>query len=224
MFVKQQVQDYFLVLCLLMYYPNTMAEPISNNKLVIDDFSNKSLVDWETKSFEGNTQYQVVKIGDNDVLQASSQSSASGLFKTIEVDLVKYPYLNWRWRVDKPLSVFNEMEKAGDDYAARLYIIISGGWAFWKTRAINYVWASQAKVGDSWPNAFTGENAMMLALRSNTDKTATWFAEKRNLRADLKQLLGKDYLSIDAVAIMTDTDNTKGSAIAYYDEIFFSRQ
>lgn len=224
MFDKQYIQGYFVALSMVFFYPNVMAESIAKNKLGVSNFSKNSLLDWETKVFVGNTQYSIMRMGNENVLQASSQSSASGLVKKIKVDLTKYPFLNWCWRVDKPLPALDERKKTGDDYAARLYIVISGGWAFWQTKAINYVWSSQAKVGDSWPNAFAGDHAIMFALRSNTDKSGTWYIEKRNLRADLKQLLGQDYRSIDAVALMTDTDNTKGSAIAYYDDIYFSRQ
>ena len=64
---------------------------------------------------------------------------------------------------------------------------------------------------------------MMLALRSSGDQTSTWYTEKRNILADLKQLFGEDIHTIDAVAIMTDTDNAKGKATAYYGDIYFTK-
>ncbi len=62
----------------------------------------------------------------------------------------------------------------------------------------------------------------MIAIRSTDDKTGTWFQEKRNILLDLKQQFGSDIRYIDAVALMTDTDNAKGSAISYYGDIYFS--
>jgi len=38
----------------------------------------------------------------------------------------------------------------------------------------------------------------------------------------LKRLLGKDELFIDAVAVMTDSDDTHLQAISFYGDIFFS--
>ncbi len=62
----------------------------------------------------------------------------------------------------------------------------------------------------------------MIALRSSTDKAATWYQEKRNVQADLQAFFGPDIRYIDAIAIMTDTDNSGQQTTAYYDNIFFS--
>jgi hypothetical protein len=118
----------------------------------------------------------------------------------------------------------NEQKKSGDDYAARIYVVISGGLLFWNTRAINYVWSANTEKGKIWSNAFVSDNAVMVAIRSSGDATGTWFTEKRNVLYDLKQLYGKEYQYIDAIAIMTDTDNAKGKAAAYYGDIYFSNR
>ncbi len=63
---------------------------------------------------------------------------------------------------------------------------------------------------------------MMIAVRSRQDPLKTWLTEKRNIAADLKTILGKDIQYIDGIAIMTDTDNSKKHAAAYYGGIYFS--
>lgn len=65
---------------------------------------------------------------------------------------------------------------------------------------------------------------MMVAVRSNTDATHTWYPEKRNILNDLKNLFGSDIRYIDAVALMTDTDNSKRNTVAYYGDIYFSAE
>jgi len=64
---------------------------------------------------------------------------------------------------------------------------------------------------------------MMIALRSTSDHTSTWYTEKRNILADLKQQFGEELRYIDAVAVMTDTDNAQGKVTAYYGDIYFSK-
>jgi hypothetical protein len=64
---------------------------------------------------------------------------------------------------------------------------------------------------------------MMIALRSSSDQTGIWYTEKRNILADLKQQFGEELRYIDAVAIMTDTDNAHGIVTAYYGDIYFSK-
>lgn len=195
----------------------------TGNKLVIGDFSSGSIEHWESKAFKDETKYHLTQLDGTTVLKAESAQSASGLFKKQRIDLKKTPILNWRWRTENQLGNLNEQSKSGDDYTARIYVVVSGGFAFWDMRAINYVWASTSPKGKVWPNAYATDDSMtMIALRSSTDKTGNWYAEKRNILVDLKQFIGEDIDYIDAVAIMTDTDNSKGAAVAYYGDIYFT--
>ena len=196
---------------------------VAGEKLMIGSFSSGSLEQWESKEFKGQTKYHTSILKGTRVLKAESADSASGLFKEQHIDLQKTPVMNWRWHIENRLGKINEQTKSGDDYAARVYVVVSGGVAFWQTKAINYVWASTSPTGKIWPNAFAGDHAMMIALRSSNDQTGTWYTEKRNILADLKQQFGKDIRYIDAVAIMTDTDNAHGKVTAYYGDIYFSK-
>ncbi|VAX02993.1 hypothetical protein MNBD_GAMMA19-1191 [hydrothermal vent metagenome] len=198
----------------------------------VANFSEGDLADWEEKSFEGNSQYRFVdaqtaginsqEIKDKQqVLRASTQGKASGLFKEVNIDLTKTPYLNWSWQVQNLFKDNDEHSKEGDDYPARIYVVVSGGVFFWNTKAINYVWSSNQPVGSEWPNAFTG-NAKMLAVRSGEKQLGQWVTERRNVREDLKKFFGEDVKKIDAIAVMVDGDNTGQSATAYFGDIFFS--
>lgn len=198
--------------------------PALAERMVVGDFSGGTLNGWQPKSFKGETTYRLVSLDDTQVLQAVSVNTASGLFKKQRIDLEQTPYINWRWRIDNRLSRRDEQSKSGDDYAARVYAVIEGGLAFWRTKAINYVWAVSSPKGKVWPNAFAGNNAVMIAVRSSEDASGTWFNEKRNLLADLRQHVDKESRFIDAVALMTDTDNGKGKVSAYYGDIYFSKE
>ncbi|OQK15653.1 hypothetical protein AU255_15660 [Methyloprofundus sedimenti] len=198
---------------------NVHAEPV-----FISDFSTQSLNDWQQKSFKNHTQYQIVKLDKKTVLEAKSISSASSLYKEMHIDLQKTPYLNWSWRIDQKLSISDEQSKQGDDFTARVYLIIKGKWGFWQNKAITYVWANHSPVNEAWANPFTGDSVMMIAIRSNTDQTKHWYTEKRDVLADLKKHFGKDIRFIDGLAIMTDTDNSGGNALSYYADIYFSKE
>ena len=199
-----------------------MAGEQSFNKIEIGRFSDGGLSRWKNKEFKGQTSYKMNKLDGVNVLKAESKKTASGLYFERKIDLEKTPVLNWRWRVDKTLLNRDELSKAGDDFAARVYVVVSGGLVFWNTNAINYVWASGQAKTSFWPNPFAGDHAMMLALRSSDDKIGIWYNEKRNIREDFKKLAGEDIRKIDAVAIMTDTDNAGGHAITYYGDIYFT--
>lgn len=194
-------------------------------------FETESLTRWQSKTFVGKTQYQIVDLDGQRVLKATSEQSASGLVKAFKVDLKKTPYLNWSWRIENTLPRLNEKTRQGDDYAARIYIVKSGGWQIWDTLAINYVWSSNQPSGSRWNNAFAGSKAKMLAVRGKQDPPKQWAHEKRNVYQDLIDLFGDKgspqaneaaYRFIDAIAIMTDTDNSRLQATAYYGDIVFS--
>jgi hypothetical protein len=216
----------------------TVGTLAAETRLPIGEFSASHLDGWEQKSFKGETQYRLQTIDSVVALKAESRAAASGLFKEQRVDLEQTPFLNWSWRIANRLSGLNEQSKAGDDYAARVYVVVSGGLAFWRTRAINYVWAGNTAKDSIWPNAFAGDHAMMMALRGPEAPLNVWTHEKRNVREDLQQLFGEDIRYIDAVALMTDTDsamvpdialapaslqsNSIRQVTAYYGDIWFS--
>lgn len=190
----------------------------------VGEFSKGELSGWEPKAFSGTTRYELVREGNNTILKASSNQAASGLGRKIKVDLTKTPVLNWAWRVDGKLEGLDEQSKAGDDYAARVYVIVDGGLLPWNSKAVNYVWSSNQPRGASWDNAYLPNNAKMTAVRGQQDNVGGWVREKRNVRADFKRLYGIDVTEIDGVAIMTDTDNGKGQVTAAYGDIFFTAQ
>lgn len=197
------------------------AQADDGARVPVGSFSRGSLEQWEEKSFVGHTRYELVDSKRGRVLAARADATASGLFRQIAVDLVKTPHLNWSWKVENVFKGNDERSKQGDDYPARVYVVVSGGLFFWNTRAINYVWSSNQTKGSRWPNAFT-ENARMLAVESGEGLMGQWVNEKRNVRADFRMLFGDDIESIDAVAVMVDADNTKQSASAVFGDIWFS--
>ena len=199
-----------------------LAVPNQYESIPVGNFSAMDLSGWEEKSFSGNTKYELLQENEETFLLATSDMTASALYKKIKIDLTKTPYLNWSWRIDKSVVGLNEQDKSGDDYAARVYVIVKLGLAPWKTKALNYVWSGSAADRSSWPNAFT-DKAIMIPLRSPRDSNTQWQNEKVNIKEDFKKYFGKNIDRIDGVAIMTDTDNSKLSAVARYGDIFFSK-
>ena len=216
------MKQYLIILIVTLF--SSLVNAADFKKLIVGNFSSGQLTGWEKKVFNQETDYQLIYLGNRKVLRAESQASASGLVKKVKIDLHQYPYINWSWRIQNRLGKLDEKHKSGDDYAARIFIMVYDGWLGWNTKALNYVWANKSPIGDSWPNAFVGKHAMMLALRSTNDKTSTWYFEKRNIYEDFKKLYGKNIRYINAVAVMTDSDNSHGHVTSFYGDIYFSKK
>ena len=164
---------------------------LERNIVSVGNFSAKQLTGWKEKSFEGNTEYSLKQQHGNYILEATADNSASALYKRLTIDLNKTPYLNWSWSVTTGLPPQQEQAKEGDDYAARIYVIVKLGALPWQTFALNYVWSSNTQKSQAWPNAFV-KNAIMIPKRSSVDPNGEWIHEKVNVQEDLKKYLGKN--------------------------------
>lgn len=196
---------------------------LAQEPLAVSRFASEGLAGWEQESFSGETSYKVVSEDGQAVLRARSDDSASGLYREVQVDLRRTPWLSWRWKVGHPLDVAEERTKAGDDFAARVYVVVRYGWAFWQTRALNYVWASRLAEGTTWPNPYTGK-AHMVAVQSGGDRAGQWVTESHNVLEDYTRAFGEPPQGDVAVAVMTDTDQTGQSVTAWYADLRFTAQ
>ena len=187
--------------------------------LLIDDFAVGFSAKWEKKVFQGETAYQAVLEEGRPAVKAESRASASALIYRITLDPKAYPRLSWSWKIGRTIGKGDERTKEGDDYAVRVYVVFPST-LFWRTRAVNYIWANRLPRGAFLPNAYTG-NAVMVAVESGDANADRWIDEERNLVEDYRRAFGEDPPKIGAVAIMTDTDNTGEEAIAWYGAVRF---
>lgn len=200
---------------------------------------------WEPLTFEkipAHTQYDLVKDGDQVVVKAVSQQSSSGITREITIDPHEYPVVQWRWKVENVLKNGDVTEKSGDDYPARLYITFeydsSKVGFFEKAKyeaakliygqyppigAINYIWESKSPIGTLVPNPYT-DRVSMIVIESGDTRLNEWITEERNVYEDYMKAFGENPPKISGVAIMTDTDNTKESAVAYFGDIVFKKE
>ncbi|MCA1773253.1 MAG: DUF3047 domain-containing protein [Halomonas sp.] len=179
------------------------------------------IMTWPTRSFDGETHYQIVEKDGANVLQAQSQGQASARYLEREIDLNETPYLHWCWQVDSIFPELDETSKAGDDYPARVYVARKTGLLPWQVESVNYVWSSTQDAGSTWTNAFT-DRAELMALQGGTSRMGEWVAEVRDIRADFATLFGDSVTTIDGVALMSDGDNSGNNATAWFSQLGFS--
>ena len=198
---------------------------------------------WKPLTFKKiprQTIYELVKDGESVVVKAMSDASASGLTKEVRIDPKEYPIIRWRWRVENLLKRSDVNRKDGDDYPARLYVTFEydpektsfskklkykAGRAIFgeiPIGALNYIWETKTRIGTIVENAYTNF-AQMIVVESGPQKVGAWVDEERNIYEDYKRAFGEEPPMINGVAIMTDTDNTKDVATAYYGDIVFQK-
>ncbi|MEN8141997.1 MAG: DUF3047 domain-containing protein [Thermodesulfobacteriota bacterium] len=188
---------------------------------IIDDFKGGLKPDWEAKKFKGETSYKTVTDEGIPCLRAEARGSASGLFYKIEYEPEQNPILSWKWKVDNIVEKGDARSKAGDDYAARIYVVFPSMF-FWRTKAINYIWANKLPVGEALNSSYTA-NDIMVAVDSGAANTGKWREYRRNVYEDYIRYFGSPPGKVGAIAIMTDTDNTGGTATACYGPIIIDK-
>lgn len=189
------------------------------------------------KKVERHTSYRLSEANGRPVILAESDRSASGLIRPLDLDPKVYQTVSWCWKVDRVISKGDVRKKAGDDYAARIYVTFKfdpeNAGFFEKTKfgtykllfgeyppkaALNYVWANQLEKGADAPNPYT-DRAHMIAIESGSEKVGQWLCEARNVYEDYKKYFGGEPPNISGIAVMTDTDNTGETATAAYADL-----
>lgn len=191
-------------------------------EIAVGRFSSEGLSGWETKSFKGITDYTVVKENGRSVVKATSRASASGLVKKFRFNPARHRYVRWSWKISRTIEGGDEKKKSGDDYAARIYIVFPGK-HFWQMRAINYIWANKLPKGEYVSSPYAADSKMV-AVESGNGNAGLWITEERDLLADYRRMFGAEPDEAEAIAIMTDTDNTGGRAEAWFGDISLSTE
>ena len=185
------------------------------------------------------TQYDLVESDGVNVVRAITNNTASGLIKRVDIDVESHPMLNWGWKISNTLEKGDVTSKNGDDFAARIYVTFDYdikklplgerlkyralrllGYKDIPIRALNYYWANKAPTGTVTSNAYTNW-VKMIAVRDTSDPLNTWQEESRDIYADYEMAFGEPPGRITGIAIMSDTDNTGESAMAYFSDIAF---
>ena len=195
-------------------------------KLMVFDFTEEELNSLEVRKVRGADAKTVYSIGNNEkgnYLKAVAENAASGVGKEIKINLDKTPFINITWKIEKDLKGIKENTKKGHDFAARVFVIKKTGATPLSNRAINYVFSSNSNVGETWPSPYT-KKSIDRVLASTKSNLNEWVTVKANVKEDFKKFHDLNVEELSGIAIMADTDNSKLTAVSYYQNIFFSSE
>ena len=196
------------------------------NEVKVFDFTEVELSKLEVRKVRGADKRTIYTVGSNEngnFLKAVADNAASGLGKEIKIDLNKTPFINITWKIEKDLPGIKENTKKGHDFAARVFAVKKTGATPLSNRAINYVFSSNNQIGFSSPSPYTKKSIdkVLANTQINFDE---WITVKANVKEDFKKFHDLDVNELDGLAIMSDTDNSKMKAVAYYQNIYFSAE
>jgi hypothetical protein len=200
--------------------------PVKAEQIQAFEFTDQELKTLKVRKVRGadnKTNYLIGSNENGNYLKAEANNAASGLGKQIKINLNLTPIINITWKVEKNLDGIKENTKKGHDFAGRVFVIKKTGATPLSNRAVNYVFSSNNKVGNNWPSPYT-KKSIDNVLSTTIDHMNEWVTVKANVKKDFKKFHDLDVNEIDGIAIMTDTDNSKMTAITYYQNIYFSAE
>jgi hypothetical protein len=197
---------------------------------------------WEETALpniERRTRYDLARDGDVTVLRARSEVAASSVSHALDIDPARTPILSWRWKVSRVLDKADLASKAGDDYAARVYVLfdydtsrlpflarskIALARAFYgdavPAAALCYVWDNRYPIGTNTWSAYT-DRVRMIVLENGKARVGLWTSETRDIDADFRAAFGEAPPKIIGAVLAVDTDNTGESAESWFGDLAF---
>ena len=198
----------------------------STNEIKVFEFTEIELSELEVRKVRGADNKTIYTVGSNEngsFYKAVADNAASGLGKEVKIDLNKTPFINITWKIEKDLPGIKENTKKGHDFAARVFAVKKTGATPLSNRAINYVFSSNNEIGFNSPSPYT-KKSIDNVLASTKNNLNEWITVKSNVKEDFKRFHDLDVDELDGLAIMSDTDNSKMKAVAYYQNIYFSSE
>lgn len=183
------------------------------------------------------TRYGLQRIDDRTALHAVADSATSGVRCDVDIDLAGRPWLRWEWRVDRIPADATVADDDADDCPARIVLGFGGDGMRLSLRdrlfsdqvelftgtvlpfaTLCYVWDGQAPVGTVLPYARSGR-IRFLVVESGTEGLGRWRSHRRNLVEDFQRVYGEVPGRLLGVGVMTDSDDLKGRAEAWYGDL-----
>lgn len=184
------------------------------------------------------SEFSVVRDGATRVLRVRSEQSAGTIAHALDADTQVTPLLAWRWKVDRTVERADMTSKAGDDFAARVYVffdlpmeeltfaqrmrIVLARALYGRdvpTAALCYVWDNRHPVGTTMANPYT-ERVRMIVLESGPANVSKWMEERRDVESDYRRSFSiradKPVPRIKGIAAGADTDQTGESVTAWF--------
>lgn len=174
---------------------------------------------WKSRGGDGSQVY-TVKTNPGNYLQAKAVNSAVSIAKEFEYDLKSYPFLSWEWRVLTLPKNGDERYKKTGDSAAAIYVIFPGRF---RPDNIKYVWSASLPKGTITESPYNSKTKIVV-LQNHGSPRETWVTEKVNVYEDYKRLFGSAPGPVQAIGLMSDSDNTESMAEADYKAICVSRE
>lgn len=197
--------------------------------------------DWKPFTLPGKraTQYQLTTKDGRWAIEAQADASASMLRRSVDLPVDQLGDVEWSWMIDAPLAEADLGVAERADSPARLVFAFEGDRSrlsprtrmlFELAKALTgeeppyatlvYAWSTRTPTETVLHNA-RSDRIRKIVVDSGAQHAKSWRHYRRHLAADFQRAFGEPPGRLIGVALMTDADNTRSRAHAWYGRILF---
>lgn len=183
------------------------------------------------------TRYVAARKDGRDCIHAQARSSASMWRRRLDVPPERLGQVRWAWRVDRLNTQASVADIDLEDAVARIVFAFDGDRSRLSARTQAMFDLAKALTGETPPYATlmyvweTRQPAETVVVNPRSDRIrkwvvdtgpehlGTWRVHQRDLVADFERAFGEKPGPLVAIGKMTDSDNTRASAEAWYGPI-----
>ena len=195
---------------------------------------------WEELALPGKvrTRYTHVSEHGQALLLAESVGSASMFRRTIRIEPRNLGHVQFSWRVPELMQTADLTDRHASDSPVRLILAFEGDHGRLSMRnrmkfelahavtgevppfaTLIYAWDNKAPV-ESVIHSGRSDRIRKIVLESGKSHLNSWRRYERDIAADFRKAFGEEPGALIAVGLMTDSDNTKSSAKAWYGPVW----
>jgi hypothetical protein len=191
---------------------------------------------WSHVAFPGKqaTKFSYARKDGRDTVAVLAASSASVLRSTIRIEPKDLGNVRFSWNVPELISGADMALRDADDSPVRVVLTFEGDRSRFSARdgmlselmhtltgeqmpyaTLMYVWCNKREPGTLIASPRT-DRVRKLVVQSGSRQLNQWLDYERNIRADFERAFGEAPGALVGIGIMTDSDNTRTTARAWY--------
>jgi Protein of unknown function (DUF3047) len=171
---------------------------------------------WAVKVNHGVPDIATGNSAEGAFLRLRSRNSSFAVERGVDVDVSRYPFLSWRWKVEELPRGGDFRRSATDDQAAQVLV------AFQDRRILTYLWDSSAPKGTiQSASSIPLVHIVAVVCRSGTEEIRRWLPEVHNVAEDYARAYGKQPPHVKGIRLQINSQHTGSSAESSFAEVAF---
>ena len=191
---------------------------------------------WQHRAFPGKkpTDYRTTLHDGRHAVRSESRAAASMLRETLRVEAADLGKVSFSWKVPALIANADLTQPDNSDSPVRLVLAFEGDRSKFSAKnamvselalaltgeplpyaTLMYVWGTHRAPG-SIIHGHRTDRIRKLVLESGPQHLGRWLDYERDIKADFEMAFGEAPGALVGIGIMTDTDNTRSQALAWY--------